>query len=70
MKQKRPPTKELKELHGLAADGKISNRIQMALRKQKKAGAVNIGAIVASHFMWRNDAYGSTISGSNSSGHK
>ena len=68
MKQKRPPTKELKELHGLAADGKLSNRIYMALRKQKKAVAVKIGAIVANHFMWRNDAYGSTISGSNSSG--
>ncbi len=40
MKQKRPPTKELKELRGLAADGKISNRIYMALRKRKKAVAV------------------------------
>ena len=40
MKQKKPPTKELMELRGLAADGKISNRIYMALRKQKKAGAV------------------------------
>ncbi len=39
MKQKKPPTKELKELRGLAADGKISNRIYMALRKRKKAGA-------------------------------
>ena len=40
MNQKKPPTKELKELRGLAADGKLSNRINMALRKQKKAGAV------------------------------
>ena len=40
MKQKKPPTKELKELRGLAADGKLSNRINMALRKQKKAVAV------------------------------
>ena len=40
MKQKKPPTKELKELGGLAADGKLSNRIYMALRKQKKAVAV------------------------------
>ncbi len=37
MKQKKPPTNELKELRGLAADGKLSNRISMALRKQKKA---------------------------------
>ncbi len=40
MKQKKPPTKELKELRGLAADGKLSNRIYMALRKQKKPVAV------------------------------
>ncbi len=40
MKQKKPPTKELKELGGLAADGKLSSRINMALRKQKKAVAV------------------------------
>ncbi len=40
MKQKKPPKKELKELRGLAADGKLSNRINMALRKQKKAVAV------------------------------
>ena len=40
MKQKEPPTKELKELHGLAADGKLSNRIYLTLRKQKKAVAV------------------------------
>ncbi len=39
-KQQKPPTKELKELRGLAADGKLSNRINMALRKQKKAVAV------------------------------
>ncbi len=37
MKQKKPPTKELKELHELAADGKLSNRIYMTLRIQKKA---------------------------------
>jgi hypothetical protein len=40
MKQKKPPTKELKELRGLAADGKLSNRLYLALRKQKKAVAV------------------------------
>ena len=40
MKQKKPPTKELKELHGLAADGKLTNRIHMALRKQKETVAV------------------------------
>ena len=40
MKQKKPPTKELKELGELVADGKLSNRIYMALRKQKKAVAV------------------------------
>ncbi len=40
MKQKKPPTKELKELRGLAAEGKLSSRIHMALRKQKKAVAV------------------------------
>ena len=40
MTRKKPPTKELKELRGLAADGKLSNRINMALRKQKKAVAV------------------------------
>ena len=39
MKQKKPPTKELKELEGLASDGKLSNRIYTALRKQKKAVA-------------------------------
>ncbi len=39
MEQKKPPTKELKELRGLAANGKLSNRINMALRKQKKAVA-------------------------------
>ncbi len=39
MKQKKPPTKELKELRGLAADGKLSNRI-LTLRKQKKPVAV------------------------------
>jgi hypothetical protein len=40
MNRKKPPTKELKELRGLAADGKLSNRINMALRKQRKAVAV------------------------------
>lgn len=40
MTRKKPPTKELTELRGLAADGKLSNRINMALRKQKKAVAV------------------------------
>ncbi len=39
MKQKKPPTKELKELRGLAADGKLAQRIHFALRKQKKAVA-------------------------------
>ena len=41
MKQKKPPTKELKELHGLAADGKLTNRIHTALRKRKKTVAAN-----------------------------
>ena len=40
MKQKEPPTKELKELCGLAAEGRLSSRIYMASRKQKKAVAV------------------------------
>ncbi len=40
MKQKKPPTKELNELRGLAADGKLTYRIYMKLRKQKKAVAV------------------------------
>ncbi len=39
MKQKKPPTKELKKLDGLAADGKLSNRIYLALRKHKKTAA-------------------------------
>ncbi len=39
MNQKNPPTKELNELRGLAADGKLSNRIYMSLRKQKTAVA-------------------------------
>ncbi len=39
MKQKTPPTKELKELGGLAADGKLSKRIYLTLRKQKEAVA-------------------------------
>ena len=38
-KQKKPPTEELTELRQLAEDGKLSNRIYMALRKPKKAVA-------------------------------
>ena len=37
MKQKTPPTNELKELRKLAASGKLSNRIYAALQKPKKA---------------------------------
>ncbi len=40
MKQKKPPTQELKELRGLVADGKLTHRIHLALPKQKKAVAV------------------------------
>ncbi len=40
MKQKNPPTTELNELRALAVAGKLSNRIYMSLRKQKKAVAV------------------------------
>ncbi len=36
MKQKAPPTNELKELKKAAASGKLSNRIYAALRKPKK----------------------------------
>ena len=39
MKPKNPPTKELKELRRLATDGKLSKRIYMVLRKQKKSVA-------------------------------
>ncbi len=39
MKQKKPPTKELKELRRLTADGKLSHQIYLRLRKQKKAVA-------------------------------
>ena len=39
-KQKKAPAKELKELRRLVADGKLSHRIYMALRKHKKAGPV------------------------------
>ncbi len=39
MKQGKPPTNELKELRRLVADGKLANRIYLALRKQKKAVA-------------------------------
>ena len=37
MKQKAPPTNELKELRKQAASGKLSNRIYAALKKPKKA---------------------------------
>ncbi len=37
MKQNKPATNELKELRRLVADGKLANRIYLALRKQKKA---------------------------------
>ncbi len=37
MKQKAPPTNELKELKKRAASGKLSNRIYAALQKPKKA---------------------------------
>ncbi len=40
MKQKKPPTQELKELRRLVAGGKLSTGIYKALRKQKKAVAV------------------------------
>ncbi len=33
MKQQKPPTKELKELRGLVADGKLTSQIYKALRK-------------------------------------
>ncbi len=36
MTQKKPPAKELKDLRGLAAAGKLSNRINLALRKKRK----------------------------------
>ena len=39
MKQNKPPTKELKELRRLVADGKLAKQIYSALRKQKKAVA-------------------------------
>ncbi len=39
MKQKEAPTKELKELRRLVADGKLAKQIYSALRKQKKAVA-------------------------------
>lgn len=37
MKQKKPPSRELRELVGMAAEGKLSKRIHLALLKQKKA---------------------------------
>ena len=42
-KKKKPPTKELMELRKLAVDGKLSNRIYLALRKRKKSGSVKKG---------------------------
>ena len=39
-KQKNLPTKELKQLQGLASDGKLSSRIYMVLRKHKRAVAL------------------------------
>ena len=39
IKQNKPPTKELKELRRLVADGKLAKQIYSALRKQKKAVA-------------------------------
>ncbi len=39
MKQKQPPTNELKELRQLAEAGKLSNQIYKALRKPKKPAA-------------------------------
>lgn len=39
MKQKQPPTKELKELKKLTEDGKLSNRIYAVLRQKRKSGA-------------------------------
>ena len=39
-KRKSPPTKELKELQGLASGGNLSSRIYLALRKKKKAVAL------------------------------
>ncbi len=39
MKQQKPPTKELKELRGLVAGGKLTHQIYLGLRKQKKAVA-------------------------------
>ncbi len=38
MKQKKPPTKELKELRGLVADGKLTKQIYR-LRKRKAVAA-------------------------------
>ena len=39
MKQTKPPTNELKELKGLVEDGRLSNRINMALQKKKPVAA-------------------------------
>ena len=36
MKQKTPPTNELKELRGLVVDGKLNNRIYKAVAAKKK----------------------------------
>ncbi len=40
MKQKKPPTNELKELRRLVAGGSFTHQIYLASRKQKKAVAV------------------------------
>ena len=39
MKQRTPPTKELKELRSMADDGKLATQIYAATRKQKLADA-------------------------------
>ncbi len=47
----------MKELRGFAADGKLSNRLNMALRKQKKAVAVKRADL----FWLRDRAFAITI---------
>ena len=42
MKQKQPPTKELKELRKSVEDGKLSNRIYAVLRQKKKPAASKV----------------------------
>ncbi len=39
MKQKKPPTNELKELRGRVADGKLHKQIYTSLRKRKAVAA-------------------------------